>query len=107
MATTATRNVLDTIYARVIALILAGLTALLLFNNWGVEITAAMQGKPSSNAVAKAPVSEANPALDACLSRRVGHIETMKRDGVINDTQFASFKARAVTLCHAQNRGPV
>lgn len=44
-----------------------------------------------------------NPELDACLAQRVGDVEKMKADGVINAAQFESFKSRAITLCEAQH----
>lgn len=37
--------------------------------------------------------------LADCLDRRVGAVENMKADGVLNDAQYASFKMRAETYC--------
>ncbi|MEP1444370.1 MAG: hypothetical protein ABJK39_15290 [Hyphomicrobiales bacterium] len=48
-------------------------------------------------------VSEANPALAACLDERLGHVVQMKEDGVISEEQAASFSQRATSLCNVQN----
>ena len=43
-----------------------------------------------------------NPELDACLAQRVGDVDQMKADGVINASQYEAFKGRAISLCQAQ-----
>jgi len=103
MTATTSSSFLDTAFARLIALVLAGLIAYLLYANWGEEIIATMRDQPVEIVDVTAPAAEATPALDACLARRVGDVETMKSDGIINDAQYASFKSSAIKLCQAQN----
>lgn len=43
----------------------------------------------------------ANPALAACMEARLGDIEKMLQDGVIDDTQAQQFKSRATALCES------
>ncbi|MBO6758843.1 MAG: hypothetical protein JJ902_21110 [Roseibium sp.] len=43
-----------------------------------------------------------NPELDACLAQRVGDVDQMRADGVINDSQYDTFRGRAVSFCEAQ-----
>jgi hypothetical protein len=43
--------------------------------------------------------SGAPPQVAACLEQRVGSIERMRADGVIDETQFAAFKANAEAMC--------
>ncbi len=104
MTATTSGSFLDTKFARLIALALAGLAAYVLYANWAPEILETVRGKPIVTVVdVSAPAKEATPALDACLTRRVGDVETMKSDGIINEAQYASFKASAIKLCQAQN----
>lgn len=46
-----------------------------------------------------------NPQLVACLSERVGAVETMRSEGIVNDAQYAAFKTRAEDYCRAQFTG--
>lgn len=103
MTVTASSSFLDTAFARLIALVLAGLIAYLLYAKWGSEILATVQGQPVSLLADKAPAREATPALDACLAARVGDVEAMKAEGIVNDAQYADFKRRAIAFCRAQN----
>ena len=48
-----------------------------------------------------------NPALEACLTERVGAVDTMRREGVVSDAQYDAFRARAVSYCRAQNPAPL
>lgn len=48
-------------------------------------------------------VKNATPALTACLEQRIGDVDKMKADGVINEHQYQTFSARASELCYAQN----
>lgn len=102
---TATTKVyfLDTTGARLSALALAGLVAFLLYANWGAQILATIGGQPYQSRVVKSPASEATPALDACLAKRVGDVENMKSEGILNAAQYAAFKARAIDICRARN----
>ncbi len=43
-----------------------------------------------------------NPELAACLTERVGAVDTMRSEGIISDAQFTTFKTRTVDYCHAQ-----
>ena len=104
---TAPRSFLDSAIIRLFSLILAGLIAYLFYNQWGSEIGALIRGQSAPMATVKAPAHEATPALDACLTRRVGDVENMKSENVINSAQYTKFKARAIALCHAQNPGSV
>ena len=77
--------------------------------HWNDEVMALGSSSSSDSNVATAQqangerVSEANPALAACLEERLGHVAQMKEDGVIGDEQAASFSQRATSLCNAQN----
>ena len=104
MTAAATRtSFLDTALARLISLVLAGLIAWLIHAQWGPQIAALFEEAKAPLPAAMAPVSEANPALDACLAQRVGDVDRMKSEGVIDDARYASFRARAEELCRAQN----
>lgn len=46
-----------------------------------------------------------NPALEACLEKRVGDVENMKKEGILSDAQYKDFKTRAEHLCNQQNPG--
>jgi hypothetical protein len=41
--------------------------------------------------------------LQDCLDQRVGDVDKMKAEGIVNDAQYASFRQRAEELCRAQN----
>jgi hypothetical protein len=43
-----------------------------------------------------------NPQLAACLTERVGAVDQMRKDAVIDDAQHDAFKARAIGYCRAQ-----
>jgi hypothetical protein len=43
-----------------------------------------------------------NPQLAACLKERVGAVDQMRADAVIDDSQHGAFKARAVSYCQTQ-----
>ncbi len=47
------------------------------------------------------PVEEeiTQPELAACLERRLGAVENMRADDLLNDTQYELFKARAEAYC--------
>lgn len=47
-------------------------------------------------------IAAGNPQLAACLSERVGAVEGMRSEGIVNDAQYAAFKTRAVDYCRAQ-----
>ncbi|MDF1776841.1 MAG: hypothetical protein P1V13_12470 [Rhizobiaceae bacterium] len=99
------RSFWDTPYARLLALVVAALIAFLLYSNWANDIGKLLSGDagPIPIAAKPSPVTETNPALANCLEKRVGDVEQMKQEGIINDAQYASFKARATDLCQAQH----
>ncbi|HSM18740.1 MAG TPA: hypothetical protein VK844_00010 [Hyphomicrobiales bacterium] len=47
----------------------------------------------------------ANPQLAACLAERIGAVDRMKAEGVVNDAQYAAFRARAEAYCEQQFGG--
>ena len=104
-AATETRSFLDTIFARLIALIIAALIGYVLYVYWADDMRDLVSGNPPAIPVLseQAPVQSVNPALQACLDERVGDVDKMKADGIINDAQYASFRDRAEALCRSQN----
>ncbi|WP_417694194.1 hypothetical protein [Roseibium sp.] len=46
--------------------------------------------------------SSGNPELDACLEKRLGDVTKMVSEGIVTDTQAASFKSRATSYCETQ-----
>ena len=52
------------------------------------------------------PVAEleasGNPELAACLQERVGAVNKMREDGIIDSTQYDQFRARAESFCEGQ-----
>jgi len=44
----------------------------------------------------------ANPAFLDCRKKRVGHINTMLQQGIVDQTRHAQFKERAIAYCAAQ-----
>ena len=48
------------------------------------------------------PAPALNPDFVACREARTGQVERMRAEGVINDAQFAQFKARAEETCAGQ-----
>jgi hypothetical protein len=101
------RSFADTIFARLIALAIAVLIAAILYVNWGKDIRNLASGNVPALPVLgeQAPVQTVNPGLQNCLESRVGDVDKMKADGVINDAQYASFRQRAEQLCRAQHPG--
>jgi len=43
-----------------------------------------------------------NPQLAACLTERIGAVDEMKAQGIVNETQYADFRGRAEAFCLAQ-----
>ncbi len=106
-AATASRSFADSIFARLIALAIAVLIGWVFYVNWADDIRALFADKGPGIPIItqQTPVQTANPALQACLKQRVGDVDKMKADGVINDAQYASFRERAEQICRAQNPG--
>ena len=98
----------DTIWARLLALLIAIAIAWLLWANWSSDFRALVSGgeQAATPVVSTSePAKPANPALQECLAKRVGDVDQMKEDGVLSDAQYGSFRARAEELCRAQNPG--
>lgn len=43
-----------------------------------------------------------NPEFVKCRNQRIGQVEKMRKDKVINDGQYQAFRARALAFCTAQ-----
>ena len=85
------KSFVDGVGARLLAgLIVLGCAGLLLFLNWHV-----LYPPPAKQVDDAKP----NPEFVACRDARVGTVNKMKADGVINDQQFAQFTERAVATC--------
>ncbi|PTW60015.1 hypothetical protein C8N35_10515 [Breoghania corrubedonensis] len=93
MASTAERPFLDRPAARLVAIgiALAAAGALAWINR------DAFSSAPSTTSVATS-----NPDLAACLDERVGAVDAMRRDGVINEQQYGLFRSRAQAYCTAR-----
>lgn len=50
----------------------------------------------------EADVASINPELAACLEVRVGAVDKMRRDNVINDAQYELFRGRADAYCETE-----
>lgn len=102
---TAPRGFLDTGWARLLALSLAVLLAWSFVQIWGDEAARLIEGAPPAIPIVDQPTVPAavNAALQACLNDRVGDVESMRADGVIDEAQYTAFRQRAEDLCYAQN----
>jgi hypothetical protein len=99
------RSFIDSILARLIALAIAVLIGVIFFVYWADDIRTLMAGdEPQIPVFAEqGPVVGVNPALQDCLDQRVGDVDKMKAEGIVNDAQYASFRQRAEELCRAQH----
>ncbi len=87
------QSFLDRSLSRFIALLIAlGLLGSLLYI-WQDDFF------PSPNI---SSVKSANPDYDKCILNRVGSVEKMKREGIINTSQYNQFKNRAISYCQTQ-----
>ena len=108
MASTAeTKSFGDTGLARLLALLIAILLGYLLWSNWSSDFKALFAGSDKSAAVVSTsePAKPANPALQECLTQRVGDVDRMKEEGILSEAQYDAFRGRAQELCRAQNPG--
>ena len=108
MAYTADGNsFVDTIIARLIALVIGLLIAFFIWSKWSTDIQMVFSGDAETTEVVSVnqPAKPANAALDACLAQRLGDVDGMKEDGIISDAQYEAFSKRARGLCVAQNPG--
>ena len=99
------RSFADSILARLIALAIAVLIGVIFFVYWTDDIRTLMAGdEPQIPVFAEQPpVVGVNAALQNCLDQRVGDVDNMKAEGIVNDAQYASFRQRAESLCRAQH----
>lgn len=99
-------SALDSRLARISALFVA-LCALALMGWLGREDVPFVREMISDVRGQSAPQtgSSSNPELDACLAQRIGDVETMRTDNIINEAQYAAFKSRATSYCQAQFPG--
>lgn len=107
MSTQATGTFSDSIGARIIALCLAGVFAIILYSNYGNDLKTAFSGGterqlPVADA-STSPEEASNPSLVACLEQRIGDVDRMKEEGILSESQYASFRTRAEELCIQQN----
>ncbi len=104
-AASAPRSFADTIFARLIALAIAVLIAIIFYAYWVDDMRALFAAdKQEIPILAEQPqVNEANTGLQNCLAERVGDVDKMKAEGVINDAQYANFRRHAEELCRAQH----
>ena len=93
----------DTIWARLIALVLAAGLAWAFWTTWSDAVIALFESGPEQLPIAQQPQlpdeSTLNPELQACLDKRLGDVETMASEGVISAAQDAGFSQRATELC--------
>ncbi|WP_428696655.1 hypothetical protein [Stappia sp.] len=93
---------LDGPLARLLALLVAGgtLGAIVWIGQVGF---AGVAMTPFANSLASSGgLAAANPALAACLAERVGAVDQMQADKVINSAQYEAFRARAESYCQTQ-----
>ncbi len=97
----------DSIWARLLALLLAVGIGWLLWSNWAQDFQTLFAGETENTPVISTsePAKPANPALEECLAQRVGDVDRMREEGILSDTQYGSFRARAEELCRQQNPG--
>ena len=104
-AATKSTSFADTIFARLIALAIAVAMGVILYRYWADDIRSlTAENTPAIPLLSEQkPALQVNPGLQACLEKRVGDVDKMKADSVINDAQHASFRQRAEALCRAQH----
>lgn len=103
-----TQSFADTGLARLFALVLAVLIAIILWFNWSSDFRVLLENDDTAPQVSSStlePAKPVNAALEACLTQRVGDVDKMKEEGILSDAQYGAFKARAEGLCRAQNPG--
>ncbi len=102
---------LDTMAARILAVIVAVVLGFAIYTNYGDVIMQELAGERDTLSISSysgqrtEPEVKANPALEACLNERIGHVNKMKEDGILSEAKYGTFKARAEELCVQQNPG--
>lgn len=97
-----TGSALDTPYARIIAAAAAhGFATILLF--WSADDVSRPFAARSETPIPAAALHEttADPNVVACLEQRLGDVERMQADGLIDAAQYELFKNRATSYCNA------
>lgn len=93
----------DTIWARLIALAIAVGLAWAFWSTWSEDVLGLLEDGPEALPIVAQPALQeqtiANPALEACLEKRLGDVQSMASDGVISEAQVAGFSQRATELC--------
>ncbi len=104
---TQTSGFADSIWARLLALIIAIALGWLLWSNWAedFQVLFAQNDETAPVVSVSEPAKPVNPALEECLAARVGDVDRMKEEGILSDAQYSSFRARAEELCRQQNSG--
>ncbi|MHC5653915.1 hypothetical protein [Stappia sp.] len=99
----ARRSLLDAPAARLgaLALAVASLAAIVWIGRVGFAGVALTPFENIAPATAQS-VAANNPQLAACLDERIGAVDTMKEEGVIDATRYALFRDRAVSYCQTQ-----
>ena len=86
----------DTIWARLIALAIAVGLSWLFWTNWGDDVTALVRRRTRRNCPSPRNLipneGMENPALQACLEKRLGDVQQMVSDGVISEAQSEGFQ---------------
>lgn len=91
----------DSLAARGLALAIAAAAGALMV--WlGRNDVPAIRGILSPDPVAAISAGSGNPQLDACLKSRIGDVDKMREEGVINAAQHNTFKARATAYCQTE-----
>jgi hypothetical protein len=96
-------SALDSRGARLVALAiaLAALSLMIWIGREDVPLVHGLMTDVSGSAKDSAKTT-GNPELDACLASRVGDVEKMREEGVINAAQYDAFRGRATAYCEAQ-----
>lgn len=97
------RSALDSRGARLaaLAIALAALSLMIWLGREDVPLVRDVMTSVSGSAEGSATTT-GNPELDACLASRVGDVEKMREEGVINAAQYDAFRSRATAYCEAQ-----
>lgn len=94
---------IDGIAARLAALaIAAGLAGAMVWIGKVGFAGVAMTPFESSGTVAAGMASSGNPQLDACLAERVGAVDQMRKEGLVDAARYETFRSRAVSYCESQ-----
>lgn len=107
MATKTADTFADTKAARLVALCLACFFGFILIFNYGDDFGKVFSNSSDNSLPATSaetsPEEAANPALATCLQQRIGDVDKMKEEGILSESQYASFRSRAEELCYQQN----